>query len=175
MFGIGHGSRTLKSPVTRLRRLTLGQERRLEVLRRISSLLDSAFPVPGTSFRVGLDPILGLLPGLGDLVSPLFTFGIIWQAREIGVPRVVVMRMIFNVAIDTLVGLVPVAGDLFDFAWKSNDRNIALLEQHAYEERAGSAADWTFVIVAIALLLVIAAVPFLVLGWLLSVVSGLVR
>jgi len=141
----------------------------------MARLLDSAFRVPGTSYRVGLDPILGLLPGLGDLVSPLFTFGLIWQARQIGVPGVVVMRMISNVAIDTVVGLVPVVGDLFDFAWKSNNRNLALLEEHAYEERPGSAGDWTFVIVAFGLLLVIAAVPFLVLGWLLSVLSGLLR
>lgn len=141
----------------------------------MARLLDSAVAVPGTTFRVGLDPILGLLPGLGDLVSPLFTFGLIWQARELGVPGVVVMRMIFNVAIDTIVGLVPVAGDLFDFAWKSNNRNLALLEQHAYEERPGSTADWTFVIVAFGLLLVIAAVPFLLLGWLLSLVSPLFR
>jgi hypothetical protein len=141
----------------------------------MARLLDSAFRVPGTSYRVGLDPILGLLPGLGDLVSPLFTFGLIWQAREIGVPGVVVMRMISNVAIDTVVGLVPVVGDLFDFAWKSNNRNLALLEEHAYEERPGSAGDWTFVMVAFGLLLVIAAVPFLVLGWLLSVLSGLFR
>ena len=141
----------------------------------MARLLDSAFRVPGTSYRVGLDPILGLLPGLGDLVSPLFTFGLIWQAREIGVPGVVVMRMISNVAIDTVVGLVPVVGDLFDFAWKSNNRNLALLEEHVYEERPGSAGDWTFVMVAFGLLLVIAAVPFLVLGWLLSVLSGLFR
>ena len=59
--------------------------------------------------RIGLDPILGLVPGLGDLVSPLFTIGILWQARELGIPRVVQLRMIFNVAIDTLVGVVPVA------------------------------------------------------------------
>ena len=84
--------------------------------------------MPGTSFRFGLDPILGLVPGLGDLVSPLFTVGLIWQARDLGIPRVVLLRMIFNVAIDTLVGLVPLLGDLFDFAWKSNNMNLALLE-----------------------------------------------
>lgn len=145
------------------------------MLRRVARLLDSAIPVPGTSARVGLDPILGLIPGLGDLVSPLFTFGLIWQARDLGVPGVVVMRMIVNVAIDTIVGLVPVAGDLFDFAWKSNNRNLALLEQHIYEERTGSTADWTFVIVAFGLLLVIAAVPFLLLGWLLSLLPAVFR
>ena len=138
-------------------------------------MLDSALPVPGTSFRVGLDPILGLVPVLGDIVSPLFTIGIIWQARDLGIPRIVMLRMIINVAIDTLVGLVPVLGDLFDFAWKSNNMNLALLEQHAYEERRPSAGDWTFVTVSIALVLVIAAVPFLLIGWLLTQIGGMFR
>jgi hypothetical protein len=155
--------------------LTPGQEQRLGLLRRVARMLDSAVPVPGTSFRFGLDPILGLVPGLGDLVSPLFTAGIIWQARDLGIPRVVIMRMIVNAAIDTLVGVVPIVGDLFDFAWKSNNMNLALLEQHAYEELRPSASDWTLVILAIALLVVIAAVPFLLLGWLFNLVSGLIR
>ena len=163
----------MKSPVTRLRRLTPGQEQRLGILRQMARLLDSAVLVPGTSFRFGLDPILGLLPGIGDIVSPLFTLGIIWQARDLGIPRVVVLRMIINVALDTLVGLVPIAGDLFDFAWTSNNKNLALLEQHVYEEQAASSGDWTFVVGSIASVLVIAAVPFLLLGWLLSVAAGL--
>ena len=161
--------------VRRLRRLTPGQASRLEALRKVARLLDTAFAVPGTSARFGLDPILGLSPGLGDLVSPLFTLGLILQARDIGVPGVVLIRMIANVAIDTIVGLVPLAGDLFDFAWKSNIRNLALLEQHAYEEHPASAGDWTFVIMSIALLLIIAAVPFLVVGWLFGVLSGIWR
>jgi hypothetical protein len=138
-------------------------------------MLDSAVPVPGTSFRFGLDPILGLIPGLGDIVSPLYTAGIIWQARDLGIPRVVMLRMIVNVALDTLVGLVPILGDLFDFAWKSNNRNLALLEQHAYEERRPSAGDWTLVIMAIVVVAVIAAVPILLLGWLMSLISSLIR
>ena len=165
----------MKSPVTRLRRLTPGQEQRLELLRRVARLLDSALPVPGTSFRFGLDPILGLVPGIGDLVSPLFALGTLWQARDLGVPRVVQLRMIFNVAIDTLTGFVPLIGDLFDFAWKANDRNLALLERHAYEEHTPSTADWAFVALCLALLVVIAAVPLLLLGWVISLVAGLVR
>jgi hypothetical protein len=161
--------------VRRLRRLTPGQTSRLDALRKVARLLDTAFPVPGTSARFGLDPILGLIPGLGDLVAPLFTLGLILQARDIGVPGVVLFRMIANVAIDTIVGLVPLAGDLFDFAWKSNVRNLALLEQHAYEEHSALAGDWTFVIMSIALLLIIAAVPFLVVGWLIGVLSGVWR
>ena len=100
-----------KARVTRIRQLTPGQAQRLDALRKVAQLLDSAFVLPGTSMRVGLDPILGLVPGLGDLISPLFTLGILWQARELGIPKVVQLRMIFNVAIDTVVGLVPVLGD----------------------------------------------------------------
>ena len=156
----------------RPRALTAGQEQRLKALRHISRLLDSAFVLPGTGYRIGLDPILGLVPGLGDLTSPLFAIALLWQSRDLGIPRVVQFRMIFNVAIDALVGLLPVAGDLFDFAWKANDRNIVLLERHAYEHRRPSATDWLFVSGMILLLLVIAAIPFLLAGWLISVVAS---
>lgn len=169
---MGTGSWELRSAVTRLRPLTLSQQRRLELLRQIAVALDSAVTVPGTSFRFGLDPILGLIPGFGDLVSPLFTLGIIWQARDLGIPRVVQMRMLLNVAVDAITGLVPLLGDLFDFAWKSNTKNLALLERHAYEEHAASPGDWAFVVLAIGILLVIAAVPFLLLGWAVNLMSG---
>ncbi len=162
-----------RPPVTRLRQLTPGQEQRLQVLRRVSGMLDSAMLVPGTSIRFGLDPILGLIPGLGDLVSPLFTIGILWQARDLGIPKVVQLRMIFNVAIDTLVGIVPIAGDLFDVAWKANDMNMVLLERHAYEEHEAAAADWLFVAAMVLLLVLIAVVPFVVLGWLIGAMRQL--
>ena len=150
--------------VTRLRQLTVGQQRTLEALRRVAQLLDSAVVVPGTSYRVGLDPILGLLPGLGDLVSPVFAIALLWQARQLAIPRVVQLRMIFNVAVDTLIGAVPFIGDLFDFAWKANIRNVALLERHAFEEHAASAGDWAFVTGMVALLIAIGAIPFVLLA-----------
>ena len=156
----------MRSPVTRLRQLTPRQAQGLDALRKVAQLLDSAFLVPGTSYRIGLDPILGLVPGLGDLVSPLFTIGILWQARELALPRVIQLRMIFNVAIDSLVGVVPVVGDLFDFAWKSNKMNMALLETYAQEERTPSAGDWAFVIMMVALVVLVAAIPFVIIGWL---------
>ena len=145
-----------------MRALTQGQERRLQALRHVSSLLDSAFEVPGTPYRFGLDPIIGLVPGFGDLISPLFTIAILWQSRDLHLPRVVRLRMLGNVAIDTLVGIVPLAGDLFDFAWKANDMNMALLEHHAYEERRPSPGDWLFVIGIVLALLLVAAIPFVV-------------
>jgi len=156
----------VRPPVTRLRQLTPRQTQGLEALRKVAQLLDSAFPVPGTSYRVGLDPILGLVPGIGDLVSPLFTIGILWQARDLALPRVIQLRMIGNVAIDALVGVVPLLGDLFDFAWKSNKMNMALLELHAQEERPASAGDWVFVILMVSLAAFVAVIPFVILGWL---------
>jgi hypothetical protein len=145
------------------RPLTAGQEQRLKALKHISRL----------QIRIGLDPLFGLIPGLGDLASPVFAIALLWQSRDLGIPRVVQLRMIFNVAIDALVGLLPLAGDIFDFAWKANDRNYALLERHAYEHRPPTAGDWMFVTGLIALLLVIAVVPFLLAGWLISAVTGM--
>src|SRR5688572_1490943 len=143
------------------------------MIRRVSRLLDSALVVPGTSIRYGLDPILGLIPVLGDFVSPLFAIGVLWQARDLGIPKIVQLRMIFNVAIDTFLGIVPVVGDLFDFAWKANDMNMALLERHAYEEHRGSPGDWAFVLMLILVLIVIAVAPFFLFGWVLSTVGRL--
>ena len=154
--------------VVRLRSLTRGQEQRLATLRRIAELLDSAFIVPGTNYRVGLDPIIGLIPMVGDLASPIFTIGLLWQAYDLRIPKVVQLRMLFNAAIDGLVGAVPFVGDLFDFGWKANEWNMALLELHAYEERHAAAGDWVFVVGMMVLVMAIAVLPFLLAGMLIS-------
>jgi uncharacterized protein DUF4112 len=120
---------------------TTDQIPRLERLRTVSRLLDSAFPIPGTRYRFGLDALIGLVPGLGDAVSAVFSGYIILQASSLGAPRSVVTRMIANVAIDTLVGWIPVAGDLFDVAWKSNLKNMALLESHLRQPTAARAGS----------------------------------
>jgi len=158
--------------VTRLRSLSPAQEQRLSGLRRIAELLDNAFAVPGTSYRIGLDPIIGLVPGIGDLISPLFTIGIFLQARDLAVPKVVQLRMLFNVAIDVVVGAIPVVGDLFDFTWKSNQMNLALLDLHAREERGGTRGDYAFVTLMIVLVAVLAALPIVLLGWILSAIGA---
>lgn len=158
----------MKRRVVRLRQLTPGQEARLAALKHVSRLLDSAFEVPGTRYRIGLDPIIGLVPGIGDLISPLFAVVMLWQSRDLGLPRVVQLRMLLNVAIDAIVGAIPILGDAFDFAWKSNDMNMVLLERHAYEERAASPVDWLFVLGIIVLVLIVAALPFVVLGYILA-------
>ena len=104
-------------------------------LEALSHLLDSAFQIPGTNQRVGIDAILGLLPGIGDLVSTVLASYIIWEARQLGLPRWKIARMIGNVAVDTTVGAIPLAGDLFDVAFKANRRNMKILRDHL--ERTG--------------------------------------
>ena len=113
----------------------------LERLRSLARLLDSAVQLPGTRFRFGLDPIIGLVPGIGDLIAAFFSTYIIYQAARLGAPRSTLVRMLANVGVDTLVGEIPLLGDLFDFGWKSNTRNIALLERHLERPAAARAAS----------------------------------
>ena len=102
----------------------------LNRIRKLSRLMDTAIRIPGTGFRIGLDPIIGLVPGAGDIVSTAFSAYIIYLATRFGLPREVMYRMIFNIGLEAVVGAVPLVGDLFDAYYKSNVRNLALLEQH---------------------------------------------
>jgi hypothetical protein len=104
--------------------------RELERLRTLSRLLDSAFVVPGTKYRVGLDAIVGLVPGIGDAIGAVFSLYIVFQAARMGVPKATLARMLGNVGVDTIVGEIPLLGDLFDAGFKSNMRNLALIERH---------------------------------------------
>jgi hypothetical protein len=142
--------------------------RTLAALRKWSVLLDSAFRVPGTNMTFGLDPILGLVPGLGDLTTPLFAALLLLHGVRMRIPRIVQVRMLFNAVIDLLIGFVPVVGDLFDFAWKANVRNLALLERHAHPESQATRGDWIFVLCIVGVLVAIAVIPFAFAVWLLS-------
>ena len=113
------------------------QRARLEQLKAIAHLMDSQFEVPGTSIKVGLDSLIGLVPGVGDLISTAVSVWLIREARRLGASRWLVARMIWNVAVDTTIGIVPVVGDMFDVAWKANRKNIELLARHL--ERADTA------------------------------------
>ena len=135
----------------------------LERLRRLARLFDSAFRIPGTQITIGLDPILGLLPGIGDLASPVLSLFIIWHGARLKVPKVVLARMVLNALIDAGVGAIPVAGDAFDFVWKANDWNLSLLERHAIAGGRATASDWLFVIVCMAVLAAAALLPLVIL------------
>src|SRR5262245_27081034 len=95
-------------------------------VRHLAWLLDAAFEIPGTKFRIGLDPLLGLIPIVGDLIGMLIGGYIIMLAARLGVPRAVLGRMLMNVAADTVLGAVPVAGDVLDAAWRAHPKNARL-------------------------------------------------
>jgi hypothetical protein len=140
----------------------------IELLRRWAVLLDSIFVIPGTRVRFGFDAIVGLIPGLGDVVAPVFTIAVLATGLRMRVPAIVLARMVLNAGIDMVIGLVPILGDLVDIAWKADLRNVALLERHARPGVPPSSSDYAFVIVCIAVVILIAIVPVFVLLWLLS-------
>jgi len=103
------------------------QVERLKILTR---LLDNAFQIPGTRLRIGLDAIVGIIPGIGDAIGAVFSAFIVFQAARLGASRATLARMMGNVVLDTVVGEIPLLGDLFDAGWKANTKNMALLEAH---------------------------------------------
>jgi len=105
-------------------------EARLKRVRLLSRLLDEQFRIPGTTYRVGLDGLLGMIPGVGDAAGALLSTYILYEAIRLGTPKTVLLRMVANIGIDTVLGAIPVAGDIFDVAWKANKKNTTLL--HAY-------------------------------------------
>jgi hypothetical protein len=104
------------------------REDRLTRIDALATLLDTAFIVPGTNVRFGFDALLGLVPGIGDAVTTAMSLYLVHEARQLGVPRYLLLRMLGNVAIDGIVGAVPVLGDAFDVMWRANRRNVRLLQ-----------------------------------------------
>jgi Domain of unknown function (DUF4112) len=102
---------------------------RLARLDALATLLDTAFILPGTNVRFGFDAIIGLVPGIGDAITTAISLYIVHEARQLGAPLHVIMRMLANVAVDGFVGAVPVFGDAFDVMWRANRRNVRLLRE----------------------------------------------
>ena len=143
--------------------------RTLAALRKWSVLLDSAFRVPGTQLTFGLDPILGLIPGIGDLTTPIFAVLLLLAQR----PHAHSARRAGSHGDQRRDRLarsdcIPVVGDLFDFGWKANVRNLALLERHAHPGSKATRGDWIFVLSIIGILIALAVTPLLLAAWLLS-------
>jgi hypothetical protein len=106
------------------------EKTRISRLDRLSQLLDSAFRIPGTDFRIGLDAVLGLIPGVGDTLGAVLSSYIIIEAARLGLPKRILLRMVGNVAVESIVGVVPILGDIFDIAWKANVKNFELLRAY---------------------------------------------
>jgi hypothetical protein len=134
------------------------RRRRLETL---AWLMDHSIPLPGVQYRIGVDGLLGLIPGFGDAVGALVSTYLIGEAARLGAPRSVLVKMAFNVGLDALLGAIPLFGDLFDFAWRANRRNLRLLD--AYLERPGQTAAVSRAFVAALCILIIVAVAGIVL------------
>jgi hypothetical protein len=142
----------------------LGDER----LRQLEVLLDEAFVIPGTGIRFGLDGIIGLVPGLGDMLAGLLSLIIPLAAWIRGVPYITLVRMLMNVSIGLLIGTVPVLGDAFDIFWKANRRNYRLLTRSIAEPHRHTWRDWVFLLLLGAGIALVFTAPLILLVWLLS-------
>jgi Domain of unknown function (DUF4112) len=152
----------------------------LELLARWT---DTVFRIPGLNIRFGLDAILGLIPGAGDIVTSLASLYILSAANRYNVPRITLARMATNILLDTLVGAIPLVGDLFDVYWKSNRRNVDLLRRHMSAapaaEKSLQRRDRWFVIAVIAGLVVLmiaaGAAAFWILSWIVVAIANAIK
>ena len=139
-----------------------------ETLRKHEILLDEAFPIPGTRIRFGLDAIVGLVPGIGDVLAGLASIVFPLAGWIRGLPYIALVRMVANLGIGVLVGSIPLLGDAFDIAWKANRRNYRLLTRHLGEPRRHTGRDWAFLLLLVAILGLVFAIPVLLVLWLVA-------
>lgn len=126
----------------------------------LAAWLDDRFTIPGTRIRFGLDPVIGLFPGIGDLITGLISFVFVFAAWKRRLPRITIARMIFNIGIDTLVGCIPVLGDAFDIWWKSNRMNYKLLVRSSAAGKHSAWRDWLWFFFFMAIVAAIFLAPF---------------
>ncbi len=120
-----------------------------EGLDNLSHYLDGLFRIPGTTWRFGLDSLIGLVPNVGDTLTSFASFYILLAGVRYGVPKITLLRMAFNIAVDYIVGSVPFVGDAFDFFWKSNKKNMDLIRTRATGNDVGTTSDYIFVFIII--------------------------
>lgn len=139
-----------------------------EHLDYIAGLLDDIFRIPGTEIRFGLDALIGWVPGIGDAMTGIASFLIVFASWRRGAKAVTLARMIVNVLLETAIGAIPVAGDVFHVIWKANRRNYRLLLREREEPGAGAVRDWMFLAVVVLGVIGTAAIPIALLIWLLK-------
>jgi len=144
-----------------------------ENLERLSHVLDDCFRIPGTDIRFGIDGIIGLVPGLGDILTGLASCIIVLAAWFRGVPYITIARMLANLAIDVVIGAIPFLGDAFDIAWKPNRRNYKLLTRHLAEPRKHTWRDWCVLLCMTCAMLAMLLAPLAVVLWLIAHILGL--
>jgi hypothetical protein len=142
---------------------------------RIARLMDSEFTIPGTTFRFGLDPVIGLIPGIGNLATTAVSGMLIWTMMRHGASNNVVIRMALNLVIDAVVGAIPILGNLFDFAYRANDRNVELLRRHYEEGKYQGSGRGIIIAVLVGLAAFLAAVGWLTwqfVSWVVHAIAG---
>jgi hypothetical protein len=143
------------------------------LFRWLALIMDNFLRLPGTKFRFGLDPLLGLIPGIGDTGSSLISAMALIAAARRGLPKILLARMSLNILINEFVGIIPIIGDAFSFWFKSNARNYELLKRHTAAPRKSTTSDWIFVAFVLAALVIILLVSLAVSFWLLSSLAHL--
>jgi hypothetical protein len=133
-------------------------------LENLSMYLDGLFRVPGTTWRFGLDSLIGLVPNVGDTLTLFPSFYILLAGVRYGVPKITLLRMAFNIGLDYVVGTIPFIGDAFDFVWKSNQQNMDLIRTRA-TGKSGTGSDYAFVFVMMGFLVLLLVVSILVSVW----------
>ncbi len=140
---------------------------RILLARFLAEWLDQRFTIPGTSIKIGLDPILGLIPGIGDAIANLAGSAILLIAAQYQVPKIVLLRMGLNVALNAIIGAIPVFGDVFSIWFRSNAKNARLLERYvSAEERASTFGNWIFVIAVIGGIILLSIGILIATAWL---------
>lgn len=137
-----------------------------ENLDLLAHILDDWFRIPGTKIGIGLDGIIGLIPGLGDILTGLLACILIFAAWLRGLPYVTLARMVVNLGLDVLIGSIPFLGDIFDIAWKANRRNYELMQLHLQQPHRHTWKDWTFLLFLSTVLAAIFLIPVVVTLWL---------
>lgn len=132
-----------------------------EWIEKVTTFLDSKFKIPGTNFRFGLDPLLGLLPGIGDVSSFLISSLLVLAMIRHGASGKVTALMTINILLDTLIGGIPIVGNIFDFFFKANKRNLRLLKRHHIQGRYKGSAKGVLIITALVLLILLVGIVFL--------------
>lgn len=127
---------TAKKTSTHRRVQQNNDDQNLEKLAKMANLLDSRYRIPGTNRHIGLDGLIGLIPGVGDITTTAFSLYIVVQAAQYGIPKTRILHMLWNVGIDTVIGSIPLVGDLFDIGWKANIKNIDILRSALNHKRA---------------------------------------
>jgi hypothetical protein len=142
------------------------------LFRWLALIMDNFLRVPGTQFRFGLDPLIGLIPGLGDTGSALISAMALIAAARRGLPKILLARMSLNILLNEAIGIIPVVGDAFSFWFKSNARNYELLRRHTGAPRRSNKSDWIFVAGVLLLLVAILVASLAVSLWLLSAIAN---